>query len=548
MIIPLIITSSAFSISATEDVSFVDVTGKDWFYNSVRQIYTLGIMNGVSDTEFAPDANMSRAMAVTVIYRSSDRQFSGKSSGFADVSEGKWYSSAVNWAYEKGVVKGRTETTFVPDGKVTRGEFAVMLDRFDGTQEKQIAEKKDGDLADMDKIPSYAKASVVRMFRAGIINGRPGGVFDADDYVTRAEAAAMLNRYCEARLDLIRAETEKEDYTVEIQNSNIYPDFDLAVSISDAIVKGEVIEEYESGHSNPTDVEVNALGETIPFGIVTKYSFRVDEVYKGDLNPGDVISLETAYDTGLRAADYDKYNVILAGTPFGLTAGQSGIFLLAKDEVWTSPASGDFYAVVHNEWGVLEGPDSEGYYSSAVYKATPASFASGKEDIIVDIQNSNIYPDFDLAVSISDAIVKGEVIEEYEPCHSNPTGKALNAIGETIPYGIVTKYSFRVDEVYKGDLKPSDVISLETVLDTGIPDADYEKYNVILDGTPFELTAGQSGIFLIAKDEIWTEPASGDFYVVVHGEWGFLKGPDSDGFYSSAVYKATPASLIEMVK
>ena len=179
--------------------------------------------------------------------------------------------------------------------------------------------------------------------------------------------------------------------------------------------------------------------------------------------------------------------------------------------------------------------------------ATESSSDPDKEDIIVPIEGSQITPDFDLAVSISDAIVKGEVIEEYESGHSNPTGKALNAIGETIPYGIVTKYSFRVDEVYKGDLKPGDVISLETVLDTGIPASVYEKYNVILDGTPFELTAGQSGIFLIAKDEVWTEPTSGDFYVVVHGEWGFLKGPDGDGFYSSRVYKATPASLVSLI-
>lgn len=373
MALSLIISSSALSIPATEDVSFTDVTEKDWFYNSVRKVYTLGIMSGVSDTEFAPNANMSRAMAATVIYRASDRQFSGTTSGFADVADGKWYSKAVAWAYEKGVVNGRTETTFVPDGNVTRGELAVMLDRFDGTQEKQIAEKRDGDLADMDKIPLYAKASVVRMYRAGIINGRPGGFFDAGDYVTRAEAAAMLNRYADARLELLYEELEKEDYTVEIQSSSIYPDFDLAVSVSDAIVKGEVIEEYESGHSNPTDEAVNALGETIPYGIVTKYSFRVDEVYKGDLKPGDVISIETAYATGLRFSDYDKYNVILDGTPFGLTAGQNGIFLLAKDEIWTEPASGDFYVVVHGEWGFLKGPDSDGFYSSAVYKATPAS-------------------------------------------------------------------------------------------------------------------------------------------------------------------------------
>ncbi len=172
------------------------------------------------------------------------------------------------------------------------------------------------------------------------------------------------------------SEPDTEDIIITIVDSQNAPDLDLAVSISDAIVKGEVIEAYESGHSNPTDDAVNALGETIPLGIVTKYYFRVDEVYYGSLNPGDVISLETAYDTGLRASVYEKHNVILDGTPFSLAAGQSGIFLLAKDEVWTSPASGDFYGVVHGAWGVLEGPDGDGSYSSPVYKVTPDSLVS----------------------------------------------------------------------------------------------------------------------------------------------------------------------------
>ena len=373
MLLPLILSASALTLPGSQEISFTDVTEKDWFYNSVKRAYTLGLMEGVSDTEFAPNANMSRAMAVTVIYRDSDKQFSGASSGFDDVAEGKWYSKAVAWARENGIVNGRTADLFVSDGNVTRAEFAVMLDRFDEKNEKQISEKREGDPSDADRIPAFAVASVGKMYRAGIINGRPGGVFDAGDCITRAEAAAMLNRYADARLETTNEKLEKEDYTVQIEGCQITPDFDLAVSVSDAIVKGEVIEEYESGHSNPTGKALNAIGETIPYGIVTKYFFRVDEVYKGDLKPGDVISLETVLDTGIPDADYEKYNVILSVTPFELTAGQSGIFLIAKDEIWTEPASGDFYVVVHGEWGFLKGPDGDGFYSSAVYKATPAS-------------------------------------------------------------------------------------------------------------------------------------------------------------------------------
>ncbi|MBR6916236.1 MAG: S-layer homology domain-containing protein, partial [Clostridia bacterium] len=131
MLLPLILSASALTLPGSQEISFTDVTEKDWFYNSVKRAYTLGLMEGVSDTEFAPNANMSRAMAVTVIYRDSDKQFSGASSGFDDVAEGKWYSKAVAWARENGIVNGRTADLFVSEGNVTRAEFAVMLDRFD---------------------------------------------------------------------------------------------------------------------------------------------------------------------------------------------------------------------------------------------------------------------------------------------------------------------------------------------------------------------------------------------------------------------------------
>ena len=110
---------------------FYDVRPGDWFYDAVIWAYENGIMDGMDIGWFQPDGTVSRAMAVTVLYRMEGQPAVSGSSGFTDVVSGSWYDDAVTWASKNGIVLGVTEDTYRPNDPVTREQLATMLMRFD---------------------------------------------------------------------------------------------------------------------------------------------------------------------------------------------------------------------------------------------------------------------------------------------------------------------------------------------------------------------------------------------------------------------------------
>lgn len=110
---------------------FYDVRPGDWFYDAVIWAYENGIMDGMDIGWFQPDGTVSRAMAVTVLYRMEGQPAVSGSSGFTDVVSGSWYDDAVTWASKNGIVLGVTEDTYRPNDPVTREQLAAMLMRFD---------------------------------------------------------------------------------------------------------------------------------------------------------------------------------------------------------------------------------------------------------------------------------------------------------------------------------------------------------------------------------------------------------------------------------
>ena len=112
------------------DLPFADVAEGAWYYDDVAYAYAAGLMDGVSATEFNPNGTMTRAMLVTILWRLEGEPVVNYLMPFADVAEGAWYAEAVRWAASEGVVEGVSDTAFAPDDTVTREQLAAILARF----------------------------------------------------------------------------------------------------------------------------------------------------------------------------------------------------------------------------------------------------------------------------------------------------------------------------------------------------------------------------------------------------------------------------------
>ncbi len=187
------------SISVNESCKFTDVEKKDWFYYPICAAVDNGMFDGTSATSFAPEGEMTRAMAATVLYRMAGSPAAEKDSGFTDVGSSFWYSDAVSWARKNGVVNGVTEDKFAPDRAITRQEFITMLYRYATVAGLEMAEGVTlGDFADADKVSGYAEDAVSWAAAVGLLKGSKSGndlLIAPEAGATRAEAATLMVRF-----------------------------------------------------------------------------------------------------------------------------------------------------------------------------------------------------------------------------------------------------------------------------------------------------------------------------------------------------------------
>lgn len=174
---------------------FVDVSKTDWFYNDVKYVWQHDIMNGVSDTKFAPETSMTRAMFVTVLYRlEGSPDVTGMATPpFTDIGAKNfdWAYNAIVWAYNTGVTKGTSATTFAPGVAISRQEIVTMLYRYAGSP----AVSGSPIFGDSSVISSWARDAVQWAKSLGIVNGYPNGNFGPVNATTRGQMAAMIHRY-----------------------------------------------------------------------------------------------------------------------------------------------------------------------------------------------------------------------------------------------------------------------------------------------------------------------------------------------------------------
>ena len=174
---------------------FTDVSTSDWFYDDVAFVYKNGLFSGTDSRSFSPNASMTRAMLVTVLYRlEGEPTVTGRSS-FTDVRSGAYYEKAVIWAAANGIVTGTDSTSFSPDAKVTREQLAAILYRY--AQYRKLdtdASAKLNSFTDADSVSAYASEALGWAVSEGLINGASGKLMPKGD-ATRAQVAAILHRF-----------------------------------------------------------------------------------------------------------------------------------------------------------------------------------------------------------------------------------------------------------------------------------------------------------------------------------------------------------------
>ena len=196
MVMTLGLAGTAF---ASEAGTYADVAGH-WAAEEITRIVEMGLMDGKTASAFAPNENMTRADLVTALYRLAGRPaVTGAANPFTDVADGAAYKDAVLWANSKNIVNGKTETTFAPDGDITRQEIAKILNGYAAVAKgKTSLTNRVDELSgypDADSVSGWAKEFMNWAVASEFITGNTAGKLDPKGTATRAQVAAIICRY-----------------------------------------------------------------------------------------------------------------------------------------------------------------------------------------------------------------------------------------------------------------------------------------------------------------------------------------------------------------
>ncbi|MBR7033220.1 MAG: S-layer homology domain-containing protein [Clostridia bacterium] len=223
----LMLAGAIVTVGAVETSPFTDVKTSRWSYEAIKYAVEKGYMNGVGGGKFDPAGSMTRAMVVTVLYRREGSPAVTFRNDFTDVKAGNYYSDAVIWAKDEGVVNGITETTFEPNGKITREQLATMLSRFSERCLVSVPERADiSGYPDADKIHSYAMDALAWANEANLIKGMSDGTLSPRGNATREQFAAILERFDNTfnlvyNEPVVRSHYSEPDYPL-VDNADVY--------------------------------------------------------------------------------------------------------------------------------------------------------------------------------------------------------------------------------------------------------------------------------------------------------------------------------------
>ncbi|MDR2356155.1 MAG: S-layer homology domain-containing protein [Clostridiales Family XIII bacterium] len=175
--------------------SFTDIRGH-WAESYIRTVVERELFNGVSATRFDPDGTLSRAMLVTVLWRLAGRPAPGGGASFSDAGAGVWYSDAIGWAAENGIVLGNPDGSFGTGDDISREQIVTILFRYAERAEMDVSGRTElGGFPDAGALPAWGADAMSWAVNAGLIRGRDDGSLSPTDGATRAELATILVRF-----------------------------------------------------------------------------------------------------------------------------------------------------------------------------------------------------------------------------------------------------------------------------------------------------------------------------------------------------------------
>jgi len=178
---------------------FVDLDVERWYHADTDYVLKNGLMNGTGNKLFSPNASVTRAMLVTILHRLEGEPTVETGSSFLDIHKSAYYSDAVIWAQQNGIVNGISETAFAPNNKLTREQIAAILHRYAQYKGIDVATGESNlPFDDADEISGYALSAMKWACSTGLIKGRTPSILSPKGDATRVEIAAILHRFIEA--------------------------------------------------------------------------------------------------------------------------------------------------------------------------------------------------------------------------------------------------------------------------------------------------------------------------------------------------------------
>ncbi len=177
---------------------FLDVKESDWFYGAVAYANKNGLFAGMTENTFAPDETITRGMLVTVLWRLEQQPTVNYLMPFTDIDESAYYGEAIRWAASEKIVNGYSDTEFAPNQNITREEMAAIMNRYADYKAMEI--EGQGDLsvfADESTVSAWARENISWAVGTGLISGKDNNILDPKGNTTRAETATILQRFLE---------------------------------------------------------------------------------------------------------------------------------------------------------------------------------------------------------------------------------------------------------------------------------------------------------------------------------------------------------------
>lgn len=180
------------------DVPFKDINVDAWYCPAIEYVYKNNLIKGYNTTSFGPNDKLTRAMLVTILHRMENSPTNNGKSKFKDVPSNQWYSQAIKWAADNGVVCGYgTGEKFGPNDYITREQLAVILNRYAKYKGKNMSYYNNlSAFSDRFNVSEFASSSMKWAVGAGVITGTGDGKLKPRGSATRAEAASMIEKYC----------------------------------------------------------------------------------------------------------------------------------------------------------------------------------------------------------------------------------------------------------------------------------------------------------------------------------------------------------------